>query len=165
MKWEKFLPLHWAEDISLAAEDSSLAYHTYGEKAPMVFILNADCVKKKQTHTHICESWPDPARIQTLTSYIQSLTVFLLILTVVYFFIQVCDLASIVGMNCSQNSKMSTRVSKLCEKAQQLTSLWWRISINKLHDFIVNAMSSISVLQTVRDLNVLNLCMQASYTI
>ncbi|KAJ8318928.1 hypothetical protein KUTeg_004019 [Tegillarca granosa] len=36
---------------------------------------------------------------------------------------EVCDLASVVGMNCSQNSKMSARVSKLCEKAQQLTSL------------------------------------------
>lgn len=38
-----------------------------------------------------------------------------------------CDLASIVGMNCSQHEKLSTRVMELCSKAQEFSALWYLV--------------------------------------
>ncbi|XP_033745932.1 uncharacterized protein LOC117331352 [Pecten maximus] len=36
---------------------------------------------------------------------------------------ELCDLASVVGLNCSQHQKLSARVRRLCEKAQELSAL------------------------------------------
>ncbi|XP_076074751.1 uncharacterized protein LOC143045840 isoform X1 [Mytilus galloprovincialis] len=36
---------------------------------------------------------------------------------------EMCDLASIVGMNCSQHEKLSPRVKELCSKAQEFSAL------------------------------------------
>lgn len=36
---------------------------------------------------------------------------------------EMCDLASVVGMNCSQHEKLSTRVMELCNKAQEFSAL------------------------------------------
>lgn len=36
---------------------------------------------------------------------------------------ELCDLASVVGVNCSQHLKLSARVRRLCDKAQQLSAL------------------------------------------
>ena len=37
--------------------------------------------------------------------------------------LQMCDLAGVVGMNCSAHQKLSPRLRNLCEEAQTMTAL------------------------------------------